>query len=134
MSITAIRSIAGLNLGSLTQAVRPAAVSDGVDLAGQSARLSQLLNGGPVRLAASSLERSAIVDAVIKVTREKLDAASKTITEDTAFEADLGADSLAAVELVLGIEEEFGISIPDSDAQGIKTVRDAVEYIVANGS
>ncbi len=52
------------------------------------------------------------------------------ITMDTLFMADLGADSLDVVELVMKLEEEFNIEIPDEDAQAIKTVGEAVNYIV----
>ncbi len=53
----------------------------------------------------------------------------ETITLDSAFVDDLGADSLDMVELVMALEDEFGISITDEDAQQIRTIRDAVEYI-----
>ncbi|RMG61420.1 MAG: acyl carrier protein [Deltaproteobacteria bacterium] len=48
---------------------------------------------------------------------------------EASFMEDLGADSLDVVELVMAIEEEFGIEIPDEDTEKIKTVKDAVEYI-----
>lgn len=53
------------------------------------------------------------------------------ITPETSFESDLGADSLAMVELVMALEEEFGIDIPDEDAESIKTVGEAVRHIEA---
>lgn len=53
----------------------------------------------------------------------------ETITLDSAFVDDLGADSLDMVELVMALEDEFGISITDEEAQQIRTIRDAVEYI-----
>lgn len=49
-----------------------------------------------------------------------------------SFMEDLGADSLDVVELVMAMEEEFNLEIPDEDAEKIKTVKDAVEYIQAN--
>jgi acyl carrier protein len=52
------------------------------------------------------------------------------ISMDTLFMADLGADSLDVVELVMSLEEEFNIEIPEEDAQAIKTVGEAVNYIV----
>lgn len=51
------------------------------------------------------------------------------LTEDTTFIDDLGADSLDMVELTMALEDEFNISISDEEAQQIKTVGDAVEYI-----
>ncbi|NIS74835.1 MAG: acyl carrier protein [Deltaproteobacteria bacterium] len=50
---------------------------------------------------------------------------------ESSFMEDLGADSLDVVELVMAMEEEFKIEIPDEDAENIKTVKDAVEYIQA---
>ncbi len=51
------------------------------------------------------------------------------VTPDKAFIDDLGADSLDIVEMVMEMEEEFGIEIPDEDAEKIKTVQDAITYI-----
>ena len=51
------------------------------------------------------------------------------VTNEKAFVADLGADSLDTVELVMAFEEEFGIEIPDEDAEKITRVKEAVEYI-----
>ena len=55
-----------------------------------------------------------------------------TITMETTFIDDLGADSLDIVELVMAIEEEFDIEIPDSDAEKVVTVGDVVDYIKEN--
>ena len=51
------------------------------------------------------------------------------VTDDAAFVEDLGADSLDTVELVMAFEEEFGIDIPDEDAEKMRTVGDAVRYL-----
>ncbi|HKK07951.1 MAG TPA: acyl carrier protein [Gemmatimonadota bacterium] len=51
------------------------------------------------------------------------------VTDDAHFVDDLGADSLDTVELVMAFEEEFGIEIPDEDAEGMQTVGDAIEYL-----
>ncbi|MFC1504545.1 acyl carrier protein [Spirochaetota bacterium] len=59
---------------------------------------------------------------------EKLSCEEKEVAEDATF-TDLGADSLDAVELIMAFEEEFGIEIPDEDAEKIKSVGDAVKYI-----
>jgi acyl carrier protein len=54
------------------------------------------------------------------------------VTDEASFVEDLGADSLDTVELVMAFEEEFGIDIPDEDAEQMRTVKDAVTYINAN--
>ncbi|MDY3928644.1 MAG: acyl carrier protein [Clostridia bacterium] len=51
------------------------------------------------------------------------------VTLDASFADDLGADSLDVVDLIMGLEQEFDLEIPDEDAEGIITVGDAVEYI-----
>ena len=51
------------------------------------------------------------------------------VTPDASFTADLNADSLDTVELIMEFEKEFGISIPDEDTQNINTVNDVIEYI-----
>jgi len=51
------------------------------------------------------------------------------ITEDASFIDDLGADSLDTVEMIMEIEDEFGIEIPDEDAEKLQTVGDAIEYV-----
>jgi acyl carrier protein len=58
---------------------------------------------------------------------------SGKVTIDSSFVDDLGADSLDTVELVMAFEEEFGLEIPDEDAQKIKTVSDVVNYLNAKG-
>jgi acyl carrier protein len=58
----------------------------------------------------------------------QLNCEKDAITKEASF-ADLGADSLDSVELIMGFEEEFGIEIPDEDAENIKSVGDAVSYI-----
>lgn len=55
-----------------------------------------------------------------------------TITEQTNLQEDLGADSLDLVEIVMEMETEFGISIPDSDITKVKTIADAIKYIEAH--
>jgi acyl carrier protein len=62
------------------------------------------------------------------IIKEKLNLDTAEITKESTF-ADLGADSLDIVELIMALEEEFGVEIPDEDAEKIKTVGDAVKYI-----
>ena len=76
---------------------------------------------------------SEVADKVKKIIAEHLgiDDMSK-ITNDAKFIDDLGADSLDTVELVMAFEEEFEIEIPDEEAEGIQTVKNAVDYINSN--
>lgn len=75
------------------------------------------------------MERDEIMDKAKAVIVEQLGVDEDVVTEDASFIDDLGADSLDIVELVMALEEEFGISIPDEEAENIKTVGDAVGYI-----
>ena len=68
-------------------------------------------------------------DRVKKVVVEKLEVSEDEVTLEAAFIDDLGADSLDMVELVMGIETEFGVDITDEDAEKIVKVQDAVSYI-----
>ena len=69
---------------------------------------------------------------VKKIIAEQLGVEESQVTSEKAFVADLGADSLDTVELVMALEDEFGIEIPDEDAEKITRVKDAVEYIEKN--
>jgi acyl carrier protein len=73
----------------------------------------------------------ATFDRVKKVVVEQLDVSEDEVTQDASFVEDLGADSLDVVELVMGLEEEFDVEIPDEDAEKITTVHEAVSYIEA---
>ncbi|MGY8777865.1 MAG: acyl carrier protein [Longimicrobiales bacterium] len=57
---------------------------------------------------------------------------AEKVTDEAAFVEDLGADSLDTVELVMAFEEEFGIDIPDEDAEQMRTVGDAIKYLKEN--
>ncbi|MDH4283559.1 MAG: acyl carrier protein [Myxococcales bacterium] len=72
-----------------------------------------------------------IAEKVKEIVSDKLDVDGADIREDQDFIEDLKADSLAIVEVVLALEEQFEIEIPDEDTEKIKTVRDAIEYIKA---
>lgn len=75
------------------------------------------------------MERDEILDKAKAVIVEQLGVDEDVVTDDASFIDDLGADSLDIVELVMALEEEFGISIPDEQAESIKTVGDAVAFI-----
>ena len=68
-------------------------------------------------------------DRVKKIIVDQLGVEEETVTPEASFVDDLGADSLDTVELVMALEEEFGIEIPDEDAEKITRVREAVDYI-----
>jgi acyl carrier protein len=68
-------------------------------------------------------------DKVKSIIVEQLGVDEEEVTMEASFTDDLGADSLDIVELVMAFEEEFGIEIPDEDAEKIATVKDAVHYI-----
>ena len=73
-----------------------------------------------------------ILEKVKAIIVEQLGVADTAVTMEASFIDDLGADSLDIVELVMAIEEEFDIEIPDSDAEKVVTVSDVVEYIKEN--
>jgi len=68
-------------------------------------------------------------DRVKEIIAKELEVEVKQLTPDAKFIEDLGADSLDIVELVMALEEEFGMDIPDEDADKLKTVGDAMEYL-----
>lgn len=70
-----------------------------------------------------------IVDKVKAIIVEQLGAEEEDVKVDSSFVDDLGADSLDIVELVMALEEEFELEIPDEDAEKIRTVGEAVKYI-----
>ncbi|MGE5851150.1 MAG: acyl carrier protein [Candidatus Methylomirabilota bacterium] len=72
---------------------------------------------------------AALDEKVKKIIIDQLGVDEAEVTPEAKFIDDLGADSLDTVELVMALEEEFGIEIPDEDAEKIATVRDAINYI-----
>ena len=77
---------------------------------------------------------SEIESQVKEIIVEQLDAKPEDVIESKTFTEDLGADSLAIVELVLALEEKFEVKIPDDEVDKIKTVGDAVSYIKNHAS
>ena len=75
-----------------------------------------------------------VVDRVRAIIAEQLGVKIEEVTDAASFIDDLGADSLDTVELVMALEEEFGVEIPDEDAEKMTTVGDAVKYIEKKAS
>jgi acyl carrier protein len=73
-----------------------------------------------------------IFDQVKKVVMEQLGVSESEVSREASFVDDLGADSLDTVELVMALEESFGIEIPDEDAEKIKTIGDTINYVTAH--
>lgn len=84
----------------------------------------QLLDMGVI-----SVEEKEAFERVKKVAVAQLNVNADEVTMEASFTKDLGADSLDTVELVMALEEEFGMEIPDEDAEKITTVGEAVKYI-----
>lgn len=74
-------------------------------------------------------DMSEIGDRVMKVIVEHLGVYPDKVTPQASFIDDLGIDSLDVVELVMALEDEFGVEIPDDEAEKIRTVQDAISYI-----
>lgn len=70
-----------------------------------------------------------VFETLKEIIVEELDVTPEQVTPEARFQEDLGADSLDVVELIMKIEEKFGIEVPDTDAEKIRTVQDAVKYI-----
>jgi acyl carrier protein len=75
---------------------------------------------------------AAVEEKVKQIIVEQLQVDEAEVTPSASFQEDLGADSLDVVELVMQFEEAFDLEIPDEDAEKIKTVKDATEYIEKN--
>ena len=74
-----------------------------------------------------------MLERVVEIIKEQLNLDGVEITEDSSFKDDLGADSLDLIELVMALEEEFGVEIPSEDLPSIVTVNDVVEYLKGKG-
>jgi len=73
-----------------------------------------------------------VADKVNSIIAEQLGVETDEVTPEASFTDDLGADSLDIVELVMAFEEEFGVDIPDEDAEQMRTVGDAIKYLQEN--
>ncbi len=76
------------------------------------------------------MDKDKVFEILKEIIMEKLNVAEDQIKPEARFQEDLGADSLDVVELVMAIEEKFDIEVPDEDAEKIRTVGDAQEYII----
>ena len=75
---------------------------------------------------------SSVQERVKKIIVEQLGVGDEQVTSEASFVADLGADSLDTVELVMALEEEFDVEIPDDEAEKITTVNEAVAFVEAH--
>ncbi len=77
------------------------------------------------------METGEIEERVRKILADNLSVPEDDVTTDSRFQEDLDADSLDLVEAVLALEEEFGVSIPEEEMEGVKTVGEAVKLVAA---
>lgn len=75
------------------------------------------------------MTREEIFQKIVKIVSQKLQVNESEVKEESSFVDDFGADSLDLVELIMKMEEEFGIEISDEESQKILTVKDAVDFI-----
>ena len=73
-----------------------------------------------------------VLEKVKAILAEQFDVEEDKVTADTDLQEDLGADSLDVVDLLMSIEDEFGVEVPDAEIENIKTVGSLVSYIEAN--
>ena len=79
-----------------------------------------------------TINREEALERVRSILVEQLGVDEEQVTDDASFQGDLDADSLDLVELIMELEEQFGLKISDEDAQKIATVGEAVDYVVAH--
>lgn len=79
------------------------------------------------------MSRDEILKKVTEITIDQLGVDREQATPTASIVDDLAADSLDCIELLMSLEEEFGISIPEGDAEKLKTINDAVDYLISRG-
>jgi len=80
------------------------------------------------------MERDELLKKMKVIVADKLSISEEQVTESASFIEDLGADSLDTVELVMALEDEFGLDIPDEEAEKLTTVGKAMDYILSHVS
>ena len=88
--------------------------------------------GGEINYFQQRKEKRTMLEKIKEIVAESLNADVDTLTEETSFKDDLGADSLDIADIVMSIEEEFNVEVPDDQLQNIKVVGDIVKYIEEN--
>jgi acyl carrier protein len=78
------------------------------------------------------LDREEVLGKIQEITADRLGVDEGDVTPDASFREDLEADSLDLVELIMELEEQFGMEIPDEEAEKITTVEEAVDYVMEN--
>jgi acyl carrier protein len=78
------------------------------------------------------MEREDLLKKIKVIVSDKLSIGEDQVTEDASFTEDLGADSLDTVELVMALEDEFDMDIPDEDAEKLDTVGKAMDYVLSH--
>jgi acyl carrier protein len=78
------------------------------------------------------MEREDLLKKIKVIVSDKLSISEDQVTEDASFTEDLGADSLDTVELVMALEDEFDMDIPDEDAEKLDTVGKAMDYVLSH--
>lgn len=76
-------------------------------------------------------ERSEVAQKIVEIIADRMEKPAEDIQLEMSFVNDLGADSLETVEIIMRIEDEFGLEIPESDSESIETIADAVKYVEA---
>ena len=80
------------------------------------------------------MERNELLQKIKEIVADKLSISEDQVTEEASFIDDLGADSLDTVELVMALEDEFDLDIPDEDAEKLTTVGKAIDYVLGHQS